>query len=229
MKRWNCNCRPQRRAWLRPDFRAVSIVAKDVDAAAGSPQHARVVDAALADLRPARMVLGVVAVHDEDWRILEQSHFVLVAAERGLDRHQRLDLVGPRLQHLEALGDHQRRVVRQHHAAGTNAHILRQRGDLADHDVGCRTRDRLSRARLRRRSEGVHERARRRCCRSRRGRAASGGTSRRSAARTPCGCCRASPHECLVAGSRTRRPRSHRANLLRPTCSRPRAATRRRR
>ena len=88
---------------------------------------------------------------------LEQQHFleavekivvigdVLPAAQR-----ERRDLVGAgrapdaeidaagkqRLQHLEALGHHQRRVVRQHHAAGADAHVLGHRGDLADHDVG---------------------------------------------------------------------------------------------
>ena len=41
-----------------------------------------------------------------------------------------------RLQHLEALGDHQRRVVRQHHAAGADAHARCRRRDLPDHDFG---------------------------------------------------------------------------------------------
>ena len=39
------------------------------------------------------------------------------------------------LQHLEALGDHQRRVVRQHHPAGADADVLRHRRDLPDHQV----------------------------------------------------------------------------------------------
>ena len=41
-----------------------------------------------------------------------------------------------RLQHLEALRHHQRRVVRQHHAARADAHVRRDRRDLPDHDVG---------------------------------------------------------------------------------------------
>ena len=40
-----------------------------------------------------------------------------------------------RLQHLETLGDHQRRVVRQHHAARADAQMRRRRRDLADHDL----------------------------------------------------------------------------------------------
>ena len=44
-------------------------------------------------------------------------------------------------QHLVALGDLQRRVVRQHHAAGADAQVLGRRRDLPDHDVGRRARD----------------------------------------------------------------------------------------
>ena len=47
-----------------------------------------------------------------------------------------------RLQHLEALGHHQRRVVGQHDAAGADAQGLRHRRDLPDHDIGRRARDR---------------------------------------------------------------------------------------
>ena len=47
-----------------------------------------------------------------------------------------------RLQHLEALGDHQRRMVGQHHAAGADADALRHRRDLPDHEVGRGARDR---------------------------------------------------------------------------------------
>ena len=42
---------------------------------------------------------------------------------------------------LEALRHHQRRVVRQHHAAGADADALGRGRDLADHDVGCGARD----------------------------------------------------------------------------------------
>ena len=47
-----------------------------------------------------------------------------------------------RLQHLEALGHHQRRMVRQHHAAGADPDVLRHRGDLPDHQVGRGARHR---------------------------------------------------------------------------------------
>ena len=41
-----------------------------------------------------------------------------------------------RLEHLEALGHHERRMVGQHDAAGADADALGRRGDLPDHDVG---------------------------------------------------------------------------------------------
>src|SRR5674476_246184 len=47
-----------------------------------------------------------------------------------------------RLQHLEALGDHQRRMVGQHHAAGADPDPAGHRGNLPDHEVGRRARDR---------------------------------------------------------------------------------------
>ena len=41
-----------------------------------------------------------------------------------------------RLQHLEAFGDRERRMVGQHHAARPDPDAAGQRRDLADHDVG---------------------------------------------------------------------------------------------
>src|SRR5215510_5012956 len=41
-----------------------------IDAAAGRLEHARIVDATLADLRPARMTFGIVAVNDHHRRRL---------------------------------------------------------------------------------------------------------------------------------------------------------------
>ncbi len=41
-----------------------------------------------------------------------------------------------RFQHLETLGDHQRRMVGQHHAAGADAEVFGDRRDLPDHHVG---------------------------------------------------------------------------------------------
>jgi len=46
-----------------------------------------------------------------------------------------------RLKHLEPLGHHQGRVVRQHHAAGADAQVFRHRRNLADHDIWGRTGD----------------------------------------------------------------------------------------
>ena len=43
--------------------------------------------------------------------------------------------------HLEALRDHERRVVRQHHAARADADVRRRGRDLADHDLGRGTGD----------------------------------------------------------------------------------------
>ncbi len=93
---------------------------------------------------------------------LEQQQFLeafeeIVALARILPGAQRVggDLIGARraaepeidapgkqrLQHLEALGDHQRRMVRQHHAARADAHMRRYRRDLPDHDFGRGTGD----------------------------------------------------------------------------------------
>ena len=47
-----------------------------------------------------------------------------------------------RLEHLEALGNHQRCVIGQHDAAGAHADARGRRRDLPDHDVGRGTRDR---------------------------------------------------------------------------------------
>ena len=41
-----------------------------------------------------------------------------------------------RFKDLESLGDHQRRMVGQHHAAGADAHVRGHGRDLTDHDLG---------------------------------------------------------------------------------------------
>jgi hypothetical protein len=46
-----------------------------------------------------------------------------------------------RLEHPEALGDHQRRMVWQHHAARADADALRVRRDVCDQRLGRRRRD----------------------------------------------------------------------------------------
>ena len=64
----------------------------------------------------------------------------LIGARRAAE--PQIDAPGKqRLQHLEAFGDHQRRVIHQHHAAGADADVARRRGDLADHDLGRGTGD----------------------------------------------------------------------------------------
>ena len=63
-----------------------------------------------------------------------------VGARRAAETE--IDAAGKQpFQHLEALGDLERRVVRQHHAAGADAQVLGRRRDLPDHDVGRRARD----------------------------------------------------------------------------------------
>ena len=88
---------------------------------------------------------------------LEQQQFLkpfeeIVALPRVLPGAQcvRCDLIGAgraaepeidaageqRFQHLESLGHHQRRMVRQHHAARADAQMGGGRRDLPDHDFG---------------------------------------------------------------------------------------------
>jgi hypothetical protein len=45
----------------------------DIDMASGGLENACIIDAGLADFRPARMILGVVAVDDEDRRGLDRG------------------------------------------------------------------------------------------------------------------------------------------------------------
>ncbi len=59
------------------------------------------------------------------------------AAEAEIDPSRK-----QRFQHLEALGDHQRRMVGQHHPAGADADVLCHGRDLADHQVRRGARDR---------------------------------------------------------------------------------------
>jgi hypothetical protein len=46
-----------------------------------------------------------------------------------------------RLERPELLGDHDRRVIRQHDPAGADADRARTRSDVRDHDGGRRTGD----------------------------------------------------------------------------------------
>src|SRR5215204_4869003 len=105
--------------------------------------------------RPEGVALGEASIPEDQ---LLQALEEIVAAARLLQTSEREggELVGAgrapeaevdpareqRLERLEALGDDERRVVRQHHAAGADADALRRRRDLADHDLGRRVRDR---------------------------------------------------------------------------------------
>src|ERR1700688_519453 len=74
--------------------------------AASGLEQGRVLDAALADFRPARMVLRVVAVEDKDRRVLDGGDLVGVAPKCRLDRNQDPDLFGSRLQYFEPKTTH---------------------------------------------------------------------------------------------------------------------------
>src|SRR5215472_4315765 len=74
----------------------------NIDAAARGFENRGVINAALPYLRPPRMVFGIVAVNDKDRRRLDRFDLIAVTTERRLHRHQRLDLVGPRLEHFVA-------------------------------------------------------------------------------------------------------------------------------
>ena len=70
----------------------------------------------------------------------QRTHRGLVGARRPAE--PQVDASGvQRLERAELLGDDQRRVVRQHHAAGAHAHRLRAAGDVADDDRGGRAGD----------------------------------------------------------------------------------------
>src|SRR5881396_274509 len=99
----------------------------DIDFAARSRDLAHEIHAVLPDLRPARVERDIVAVDDERRNILENSRLLRVADPRGLDRDERLHLVGPRLRHLEA--ELPRLRVKENHA-GTD--LVHQRGVGAD-------------------------------------------------------------------------------------------------
>ena len=70
----------------------------------------------------------------------ERAHGELVRTRRAAQAQ--IDTAGiERGERTELLGDHQRRMVRQHHPAGADADGFRAAGDVADHDGGRGTRD----------------------------------------------------------------------------------------
>ena len=99
----------------------------------------------------------------------QRAHRQLVGARRAAEAE--VDAAGvERLERAELLGDHERRVVRQHDAAGADADRLGAAGDVRDHDGGRRARDARSRCDARRARSACSPSARR----AARGRASCG-------------------------------------------------------
>ena len=96
---------------------------------AGLPQHQF--------LQPLEEIVALAAVEPAAQRVRGGAVGARRAAEAKIDPAGK-----QRLQHLEALGHHQRRMVGQHHAAGADADVPGHRGDLPDHQVGRGARDR---------------------------------------------------------------------------------------
>ena len=87
-------------------------------------------------LQPLEKIVALAAVEPAAQRIGGGAVGAGRAAEPEIDAAGK-----QRLQHLEAFGHHQRRMVGQHHAAGADADVLRHRGDLPDHQVRRGARD----------------------------------------------------------------------------------------
>ena len=88
-------------------------------------------------LQPLQKIVALAAIEPAAQRMRRRTVGAGRAAEAEIDAAGK-----QRLQHLEALGHHQRRVVGQHHAAGADADVFRHRRDLPDHQIGRRARDR---------------------------------------------------------------------------------------
>ena len=88
-------------------------------------------------VQPLEKIIALAAVEPAAQRVRGGAVGARRAAEAEIDPAGK-----QRLQHLEALGHHQRRMVRQHHAAGADPDVAGHRGDLPDHDIGRRARDR---------------------------------------------------------------------------------------
>ena len=88
-------------------------------------------------VQPLEEIVALAAVEPAAQRVGRGAVGARRAAEAEIDAAGK-----QRLQHLEALGHHQRRMVGQHHAAGADPDVLRHRRDLPDHHVGRGARDR---------------------------------------------------------------------------------------
>ena len=83
-------------------------------------------------MQPLEEIVALAAIEPAPQRIGRGAVGAGRAAEAEIDPAGK-----QRLQHLEALGHHQRRVVGQHHAAGTDPDVAGHRGDLPDHESGA--------------------------------------------------------------------------------------------
>ncbi len=88
-------------------------------------------------MQPLEKVVALAAIEPAAQRVRGGAVGARRAAEPEIDPAGK-----QRLQHLEALGHHQRRMVRQHHAAGADPDTAGHRGDLPDHEVGRGARHR---------------------------------------------------------------------------------------
>jgi hypothetical protein len=88
-------------------------------------------------MQPLEKVVALAAIEPAAQRVGGRA----IGARRAPESE--IDAAGKqRLEHLEALGHHQRRMIRQHHAAGADPDAVRHRGDLPNHDVGRGARHR---------------------------------------------------------------------------------------
>ncbi len=88
-------------------------------------------------VQPFEEVVALAAIEPAAQRVRGGAIGARRAAEAEIDPAGK-----QRLQHLEALRHHQRRMVGQHHAAGADPDAAGHRGDLPDHQVGRRARHR---------------------------------------------------------------------------------------
>ena len=88
-------------------------------------------------MQPLEEIVALAAIQPAAQRVGRGAVGAGRAAEAEIDAAGK-----QRLQHLEALGDHQRRMVGQHHAAGADADVFRHCGDLPNHQIGRGTCDR---------------------------------------------------------------------------------------
>ena len=82
-------------------------------------------------LQPLEKIVALAAIEPAAQRVSGGAIGARCAAEAEIDTAGE-----QRLQHLEAFGHHQRRMVGQHHAAGADADVFGHGSDLPDHQIG---------------------------------------------------------------------------------------------